>query len=151
MPCFSSVFAYYLCDFMIQDTLLLLSLASVFCCVLLLGFFLFICLFLGPHLWHMEVPRLGVTSKLQLPAYSTAIGKPDLNHVCNLHHSSWQCQILNPLSETRDRTCILMETSWIHFHCTTMGTPSIHYLMFKKKIHYHTLCIKCLDVSPTHF
>ena len=27
--------------------------------------------FLRPHLWHMEVPRLGVKSKLQLLAYTT--------------------------------------------------------------------------------
>ena len=25
-----------------------------------------VCVFLGPHLWHMEVPRLGVESELQL-------------------------------------------------------------------------------------
>ena len=28
--------------------------------------------FLGPHLWHIEVPRLGVKSELQLLAYTTA-------------------------------------------------------------------------------
>ena len=28
--------------------------------------------FLGPHLRHMEVPRLGVQLELQLPAYTTA-------------------------------------------------------------------------------
>ena len=28
--------------------------------------------FLGPHLWHMEVPRLGVKSELQVLAYTTA-------------------------------------------------------------------------------
>ena len=27
--------------------------------------------FVGPHLWHMEVPRLGVKSELQLPTYTT--------------------------------------------------------------------------------
>ena len=30
--------------------------------------------FLGPHLWHMEVPRLGAESELQLLAYTTAHG-----------------------------------------------------------------------------
>ena len=30
--------------------------------------------FLGPHPRHMEVPRLGVESELQLPAYNTAHG-----------------------------------------------------------------------------
>ena len=51
---------------------------------------------------HMEVLRLGVESELQLPAYATAIATPDPSHICNLHHSSRQCQILNPLSEARD-------------------------------------------------
>ena len=27
---------------------------------------------LGPHLWHMEIPRLGIKSQLQLLAYTTA-------------------------------------------------------------------------------
>ena len=31
------------------------------------------------------------------------------------HHSSQQCQIRNPLSEARGRTCILMDTSKIRF------------------------------------
>ena len=35
----------------------------------------------------------------------------DLSHVCNLYHSSWQHQILNPLSEARDVTCVLTDTS----------------------------------------
>ena len=34
-----------------------------------------------------------------------------LSHVCNLHHSSWQCWILNPLSEARDRTRVLTDIS----------------------------------------
>ena len=48
--------------------------------------------------------------------YTTATATQDLSHVCELHHSSRQCQILNPLSEARDQTCILMDTSQIHFH-----------------------------------
>ena len=54
--------------------------------------------FLGPHLQHMEVPRLGVESELQLPAYARATATPDLSHVCIQHHSSWQRWILNPLN-----------------------------------------------------
>ena len=33
--------------------------------------------FLGLHLWHMDVPRLGVKSELQLSAYATATEVPD--------------------------------------------------------------------------
>ena len=49
----------------------------------------------------MVVPRLRVKSELQLPAYATATGMQDLSHLFDLHHSSWQHQILNPLSEAR--------------------------------------------------
>ena len=48
--------------------------------------------FLGPHLQHREVPRLGV--KLELKLLATA----------------------------RDQTCILMDTSLVHYHWDTMGT-----------------------------
>ena len=44
---------------------------------------------------------------------ATATAIQDPSYVCDLHHSSWQCQILNPLSETRNGTCVLMETSRI--------------------------------------
>ena len=69
--------------------------------------------FLGLHPWHMEVPRLGVKLELQLPAYATATVTWDPSHFCNLHHSSRQRWILNPLSEARDRTHILMDINWI--------------------------------------
>ena len=55
----------------------------------------------------MEVPRLGVESELSLPATTT----PDPSRVYDLHRSSSQCRILNPLSEARDRTCLLLDPS----------------------------------------
>ena len=58
----------------------------------------------------MEVPRLGVKLELRLQVYTTATATQDPSHMCNLHHSLWQCQILNPLSEARDQTSILMYT-----------------------------------------
>ena len=85
------------------------------------GFFLLF--FLGLHPWHMEVPRLGVQSELQLPAYTTTTAAPDPSRVCDLHHSSQQHQILNPLSEARDWTCIPMDTSQIRFLWAMMETP----------------------------
>ena len=51
---------------------------------------------------HMEVPRIEIELELQLSAYSTNTAMPDLSHICSLHHSSQQCQILNPLSKARD-------------------------------------------------
>ena len=74
--------------------------------------FFFSC-FLGPHLRHMEVPRLGVEWELQLPAYATATATWDVSHVCNLYHISHQHQILNPLREARDRTCVSMDPSCV--------------------------------------
>ena len=65
-------------------------------------FFNFYFIFYFLPLWHMEVPRPGVELELQLQAYVTTTAMPDLSHICDLHHSSWQCQILNPLSEDRD-------------------------------------------------
>ena len=68
----------------------------------------FIIFFLGSSPQHMEVPRLGIESELQLSG---------------LHHSSRQYQILNPLGETRDQTLNLMVPSRIRFCCATTGTP----------------------------
>ena len=72
----------------------------------------------------MEVPRLGVQSELQLLAYTTATTAQDLSCICDLHHSSWQCQTLNSLlNEARDGTHDLMVPSQIQFCCTMTGTP----------------------------
>ena len=76
----------------------------------ILFYFLFfgLSVFLGLHLWYMEVPRLGVQLELQLLAYCTATAMPDLSCIYKLHYRSWQGQILNPLNEARDQTCVLM-------------------------------------------
>ena len=71
-------------------------------------FFFFLILQL--HLWHMEIPQLGVRSELQLQAYTTATVTPDPSHTCNLCRSLWQHCILNPLSEARGWTHILKDT-----------------------------------------
>ena len=101
-------------------------------CPYMLHFFLLLLFcFSGLYPRHMEVPRLGVKLELQLLAYSTATATAmqDLSCVCNLHHSSWRCQILNPLSETRDPTSNLMLPSWIRFLCTKTGTPAFLFLL----------------------
>ena len=63
----------------------------------------------------MEVPRLGVKLELQLPAYARATAMADPSRVCNLHHSSQQGRILNPLSKARDQTHNLMAPNRICF------------------------------------
>ena len=65
--------------------------------------------FLWLHLWHTEVPRLGVEWELQLLAYPTATATWEPSCVCNLHHSSEQRQILNPLSKAKDGIRILTD------------------------------------------
>ena len=54
--------------------------------------------------------------------------------ICNLHRSSQQCQILNPLSGARDWTHILMHTSQVPFCWTPMGTLRVALL---------ALCLRC--------
>ena len=77
----------------------------------------------------MEAPRLEVELELQLLVYTTATATWDLSHVCDLHHSSQQHQIPDPLSEARDQTHSLMDTNQIHFHCVTMGTPEFRFFI----------------------
>ena len=77
--------------------------------------FIYLSIFLGPHPQHMEVPRLGVKSELQLPAYTTATETQDPSGICDLHRSSQQCQILNPLSEIRGQTRILTDASQVSY------------------------------------
>ena len=59
----------------------------------------------------MEVLELGFKSELKPLVYAiaTATAMQDPSHVCDLHHSSRQRWILNPLSGAKDRTCVLMD------------------------------------------
>ena len=82
--------------------------------------FYFIC---GHSCRIWKFSRLGIESEPQVPAYTTATATLDLSCICSLHHSSRQCWILNPLSETRDQTCVLMDSSQISFRWATMATP----------------------------
>jgi len=80
----------------------------------------------GSSIW--EVSRLGVKLELQLLAYPTATVTWDVSLDFDLHHSSGQCWILNPLSKATDRTWILMDTSQVCYHWATMGTPILTFL-----------------------
>ena len=52
--------------------------------------------------------------------YTTAT--PDPSRICDSFRSLWQYQILKPLSGVRDRTHILMDTSWVLDLLSPMGT-----------------------------
>ena len=58
----------------------------------------------------MDVPKLGIELELLILATAT-----DPSCICDLYHSSWEHQILNPRIEAQDRTCILMGTSQARF------------------------------------
>ena len=67
--------------------------------------------FLRSHWRHMEVPRLGAEAELYPPAYTTATATWDPSCVCDQHHSCRHRWILNPLSEARERTRFLVDSS----------------------------------------
>ena len=78
----------------------------------------------------MEVPSLGAVWTLQLLAYTTATVTQDPSRVCDLHRSSWQCQILNPQrtspgikpSSRRLVGFVIVEPQW-----------ELQHLQFKKR------------------
>ena len=86
--------------------------------------------FLGPHLRYMEVPRLGVESELQLPAYTTATATRDPSCICNLYHSSRQCrmdssQVPDPLSHNGNSLPVFLSSTifnWIIITITITAT-----------------------------
>ena len=76
-------------------------------------FFFFFC-FRGPHVQHIEVPRLGVNWSCSC--------RHTLQQQQGRIYSSQHCWILNPPSEPQDSTWILMGTIWVHYCWATRGT-----------------------------
>ena len=70
----------------------------------------FFCLFYSHTLGICKFPGWGSNWSCSCN-YTTATAMRDRSHIFNLHHGSWQCCILNPLSEARDQIHILMDTS----------------------------------------
>ena len=103
--------------------------------------------FLGLYPWHMEVPRLGLESELQLLACATAKAMPDPSHVCDLHHSSQQHRILNPLSEARDRThssWLLVDLFPLHHHGNSLTNIFLQILLYRLSLPYLNTLLLCV-------
>ena len=96
-------------------------------------FIFYLSVFLGLHLRHVEVPRLGIRLELQTLAYTTATAMWDPSRLCDLHHNSWQCWILNPQSEARGRARVLMDASRVRQPLSHNGNfENIHIFSMKK-------------------
>ena len=95
-------------------------------CIFYYFFILFYCLLFYFIVFYFRATPTaygGSQARGLIGAYTTATAMPDLSRVCDLHHSSWQPQILSPLREGREWTCLLKEASQIRFCWATVGTP----------------------------
>ena len=94
--------------------------------------FVFVCfVFLGLHLWHMEVPRLESESELQLPNYTTTTATLDPSHIFDLHCNLQQRPILKPTKWGQGSTLHPHRDNIGSFTCwATMGTPRACFLNF---------------------
>ena len=128
----------YTCSFKIMSSILSLLIRSSEVCVSLFYYFLYtlqissshpwlVFFFLGPHLWLMDVPRLGVKSELQLLAYTTP-RQCWIQAASDLLYSSQQHWIPKPLYRARDWTHILMDTGWFCYPWATVRTPWFAFL-----------------------
>ena len=83
---------------------------------------------LGPHLAAYECFQargpMGTAAAVPYHGHSNMGFKPRLWPTPQLTATL----ILNPLSEARDQTFVLMDTSQIHFHWATTGTPADKFL-----------------------
>ena len=89
------IFMYYLKGVKLHNIVLILLLIND-----ILLFFIFLSFRAAPMAYGGSQAR-GRTRAVAT-VYTTATATLDRTHICNLHHSSRQCQILNPLSKARD-------------------------------------------------
>ena len=87
-------------------------------CSIFFFFFFFFCPFAIS--WAAPTAYGGSQARGPIRAVATGLRQShssvDPSCVCDLHHSSQQHWILNPLSKARNQTCILMDTRQICFH-----------------------------------
>ena len=95
--------------------------------------FLFVCFlglflsFLGPHLRHMEILRLGSNQShnCQPTPQSQQGGIWAVSASHTIAHGN-AGSILNPLNEARDQTLVFMDTSRVHYRWAMTGTLKLH-------------------------
>ena len=86
-------------------------------------------LLLGPHMQHLEVPRLWVEQELHLLAYT----KPQQHRILATSvtytavHSN--AGLFVPLSKAKDESCVLMDTSQVRYHSAMVGTPTCTFCL----------------------
>ena len=105
------------------------------------SFFFFFFFFLGPQWRHMEIPgcmgQIGAAAASLSHSHSHTGSEP--SHIFNLHSSLWQCWILNPLSEARDQTCNLMDTSRVlNLQSHNRKSPVV---LLKTQIRSYLFCV----------
>ena len=133
------------CKFKLQNIILILFLCILFRIGLspnsfffFFFFFFFFCLFRASHSAYggsQARDQIRATAASLYHSHSNIGSEPYLQTTPQLK-ARW---ILNPLSKTRDQTRILMDTSRICFHCTSMGTPHL-ILYLKRKVYLNLSC-----------
>ena len=99
----------------------------------------------------MEFPEVGVKLDLQLPAYTTATATAmlDLNRICNLPCGLQQHQVLDPLSEARDWTCVLVDTSRVLNSLSHNENSRSQFLIISSPSLFLCVCMcVCVSFSP---
>ena len=103
----------------------------------------------------MKVPRLGVESELQLPAYATATATPDLRHIGNLYtavHGSarlpihWVGPGLEPPSSWILVLFVTVEPQWEFLNYLPILVYTRGYLFYS--LGYFILLLKLFHLWP---
>ena len=82
--------------------------------------------FLGLHSRHMDVPRPGVESELQVPTYITATAQQQIQAASVTYTTAHgSARSLIQLSKARDQTSVLMDTSWVCYQQSQDGNSTI--------------------------
>ena len=114
-----------------------LMMLSIFSCTV--GhMFIFACLFVFFRAALMACEDSQARGRIGAVAAGLCHSNASLSCTCDLHRSLWQCRILNPMSEARDRTSILVDTSQTCFCWAMMGTPCV--CLFFGKIYTQIFC-----------